>query len=325
MKELLYIDKIKNILSDSSYLGDDCAYFSSDIFKNKGLFVTQDSLVEGVHFSLDYMTPYQLGQKSINVNLSDLAAMCAEPVFVTISLSLPNTVNENFVEDFYKGVNEVCKQYGIVVAGGDITASYKVYVSICAVGKSIMKYFVSRSYAEPKDIVAVTGVHGDSAGGLRLLCEKRDINEILINAHVNPSAQIYKSRLLAQTASKNFAMMDSSDGLGDALYKLSVASNVKMNIDLNNVPVSKDLKDVFPKDYKNLVLWGGEDYQLVFCMSLNDFEKLDNKKFFKIGVVEETNSNPAVYINDEGKNVIINEQTFLEKSYNHFYTKEDKR
>ena len=108
MKELEYLDIINKTLSDVSLLGDDCAYL-----KDFDLCITQDSLVENVHFSLKTTDAYTLGQKAVNVNLSDLAAAGAVPLFVTISLSLPKNKDIDFVKDFYKGVEKSVSKYGV--------------------------------------------------------------------------------------------------------------------------------------------------------------------------------------------------------------------
>ena len=121
MKELEYFDIINKTLSDVSLLGDDCAYL-----KDFDLCITQDSLVENVHFSLKTTDAYTLGQKAVNVNLSDLAAAGAVPLFVTISLSLPKNKDIDFVKDFYKGVEKSVSKYGVTVAGGDLTDADKV-------------------------------------------------------------------------------------------------------------------------------------------------------------------------------------------------------
>ena len=128
MKEIDFLNIISAKLADNTYLGDDCAYL-----KEYGLFVTQDTLVEDVHFSLLTTTPKQLGWKTAAVNLSDLAASAALPLFLTVSLSLPENTEKKFVAEFYEGINDICKKYNTAVIGGDLTRSEKVFVSVCAV------------------------------------------------------------------------------------------------------------------------------------------------------------------------------------------------
>lgn len=305
MKELEYLEIINNTLTDSSLLGDDCAYL-----KEFDLCITQDALVEGVHFTLDTITPFQLGQKAVNVNLSDIAASGSEPVYITISLSLPGSVSAEFLEEFYKGVNEVCTQHSVKVAGGDLTGSDKIFVSVCAIGKKYNSVSVSRNASKPDDIIITTGTHGDSAGGLKLLQQGKTTPEKLINKHLLAQSRTEQSRIIIQAAEesglKQLAMMDTSDGLGDAIYKLSKGCGFAFDIDFDSVPVSRELKKTFPDEYKDLVLWGGEDFELLFTMPEHAYEKLDKAKFFKIGRVTEKPFSKA------------DEEIFENKSFKHF-------
>lgn len=282
MKELDFLKVINNTLSDSSFLGDDCA-----LLDEYGLYITQDTLVEDVHFSLDTISPYLLGQKSINVNLSDLAAMCATPLYVTVSLSLPDGISGGFIQEFYKGIDNSCAEYGVKVVGGDLTFAPKVFISICAIGRKNPNVKISRSFAKVGDVVLTTGTHGDSAAGLKLLTENRKEPQYLINKHLKPVAQIRKSQMLLDVAMKTgiteFAMMDTSDGLGDAVYKISKASGV--SIEVGELPVSQELKAQYPDEYKNMAMWGGEDFELLCCVPQELYDLLDKTEFYKIGIV----------------------------------------
>ena len=162
MKEKDFISIIKTTLN-SSFIGDDCAYL-----KDLGIVVTQDSLVEDVHFCLKFMTPYQLGYKSVMVNVSDIAASGGECKYLTVSLSLPKNVDDNFVSEFYNGAKAACGD-DIQIVGGDITGSDKVFVSVCAIGKTEGRNISSRAKAKEGYKVVVSGLHGSSAAGLKLL------------------------------------------------------------------------------------------------------------------------------------------------------------
>ena len=306
MKELEYLNIINKTLTDSSLIGDDCAYL-----EEFDLCITQDTLVEGVHFLLNTTDAFTLAQKSVNVNLSDLAAAGAKPLYITLSLSLPKNIDQNFVENFYKGVETVVSKYGIKVAGGDLTGADRVYISICAIGKKYNSVQVSRTNAKAGDIIALTGTHGSSAGGLKLLSQGKKEPEILIKKHLLPSAQVEKSKIIMQTAFdcnvKNIAMMDSSDGLGDALYKLSTGCGYLFDIDFDSIPVDEELKIAFPGEWKDLLMWGGEDFELVFCIDKSAFEKLDKTKFYKIGTVSDKpiTKDIANVLNQEFENKIF--------------------
>lgn len=311
MKELEYLNIISETLSDNSLLGDDCAYL-----KELGLYVTQDTLVENIHFKLFTTDAYNLGYKSIAVNLSDLAAAACEPLFVTISLSLPHYADGDFVREFYKGVNDICTKYNVKVAGGDLTGGASIVISVCAIGKKISKFNVSRSNAKSGDIVFVTGTHGDSAAALNLFYVDKE-NEFA-QKHVHPEPRIAEGKILAKTVDTDFALMDSSDGLGDALYKIAKASNVTIKTDFDKIPYNPELKKSFPDKYKELILWGGEDFELVGTLSPEIFKKLDSKRFFPIGKVIEKNSAAYVIINNKNESIFINEDMLSQRSYDHF-------
>lgn len=254
MREKDFISVIKNV-TDSEYIGDDCAYL-----EDLGIVVTQDSLVEGVHFSLDYMTAYQLGYKSVMVNLSDVAASGAEAKYLTVSLSLPGNIDDNFIEKFYKGVNEACAG-AVQVVGGDITGGDKVFISVCAIGKTQGRNISSRKNAKPGYKVVVTGLHGSSAAGLELLTSGKNAPNQFIQAHLMPKAQVEFGTGIAQTVKEDYAMMDTSDGLMDALSAIANDSGVLLEIDFDKIPYDKDLEGF--SNWQELVLFGGEDYGIV--------------------------------------------------------------
>ena len=310
MKELEYLNIISKTLADSSFLGDDCAYL-----RDLGIFVTQDTLVEGVHFEFSTTDAYNLGYKAIAVNLSDIAASAASPEYVTISLSLPQSVESGFVRDFYSGVNDICQKFGVKVAGGDLTGANSVMISVCAIGKKSSKYSASRFCAKPGDVVFVTGNHGESAAALKLF--PLDVKNEFFKKHIRPEPRVDAGKILAGAAESDFALMDSSDGLVDALFKIAKSSDVSIEADFSLIPFNPALKRYFPENYKELVLWGGEDYELVGTISPEVFKKLDKNMFFEIGKVLD-NDLGSVSVKFGNEKEIINEKTLSEKSFNHF-------
>src|SRR5574344_239639 len=183
MKERDFISVIKNILN-SEYIGDDCAYL-----KDLGIVITQDSLVEDVHFLKKYITPYQLGYKSVMVNISDVAASGAEAEYLTISLSLPSDIDEDFIKEFYNGAKSACGK-DIKIVGGDITGSGKIFISICVVGSTSGRNISSRKNAQIGQKIILSGKHGSSGAGLKLLLEGKKSPEKFIKSHLEPVAQI---------------------------------------------------------------------------------------------------------------------------------------
>ena len=251
-----FINIIKNSLK-SNYIGDDCAYL-----KDFGILISQDSLVEGVHFLRDKITPYQLGYKTAMVNISDICASGAEPKYMTISLSLPRDTDKAFVVDFYDGLKSACQNVEIV--GGDITASDKIFISATVLGSDKGRNISSRSHAKVGQKIVVSGVHGSSSAGLQLLLNDQlqvEGQEELIKNHLEPEAQRTFSKEIATTQKTPYAMMDTSDGIMDALSQIAEKSKVLMSVDFDKIPINHKIK-VF-SNWHELVLYGGEDYQLI--------------------------------------------------------------
>ncbi len=251
MKEQTLINIIKNQTGDE-YIGDDCAYL-----KDLGIVVTQDSLVEDVHFKLTWCTPYQLGYKAVTVNISDVLASGAEPKYITIALSLPASIDENFVEEFYKGAKSALR--GAKIIGGDITGSDKVFISITAIGTTKGRKISSRKNAKIGDVVITKGEFGKSALGLKEL-KNGGKNLELIRAHLEPQLEERFAKEIATQIDCEYAMMDTSDGLADALFQIAQSSNVSID--------SKIVEGIF----------GAEDYKLVatvpriFLKRLTEYE-----------------------------------------------------
>lgn len=250
-KELI---KIVKTTLNSEYIGDDCAYL-----EDLGIVVSQDSLVEDVHFKLEFITPFQLGYKSVMVNISDICASGAEPKYLTIALSLPNYVDEKFVEEFYKGAKEASGDVKIV--GGDLTGGEKVFISVTAIGATKNRKISSRSNAKVGYKILVSGEHGNSATGLKMLLNgsKLEQSSKFIKAHLMPVAQRKFSQKIATQITENYAMMDTSDGLADALIQIAKASKVRVKINTSKIPHDKNVD-------MQTVLYGGEDYQLVVAV-----------------------------------------------------------
>ena len=316
MKELDFLETIKKTLTRKGNIGDDCAYL-----KELGIVVTQDSLVEDVHFSSEFSSPYQLAYKAICVNLSDIFASGAKPKYITISLSLPERIDVSFIKEFYRACEDLSLEYDFEVIGGDITGSEKIFISVCAIGLTENRRISSRSNARVGDIVVTTGLHGSSAAGLSLLKEKREnVGQEFVNAHLMPQPQKSFSEQISTNIDRDYAMMDTSDGLIDAVFKIAQASKVKISLDFNKIPYDKKIEEIAHKaslDFKDWILYGGEDYQLVACVDKENLKKMDN--YTIIGKVVEQNEESFVEINfATHKEEILN----LEKTFNHF--KEEK-
>ena len=227
-----------------------------------------DSLVEGVHFLSDKITPFQLGYKSVMVNVSDVVASGAEPKYLTVALSLPSDIDENFVKEFYQGCKCACGE-DIKIVGGDITGADKIFVSVCAIGSTLERKISSRKNAKVGYKVIVAGNHGSSAIGLQLLLNGKNTPEKLIKAHLEPCAQIEFGQYIGKNIKQDYGMMDTSDGLMDALSTIANESGVLLDIDFDKIPHDKEIENF--NNWQNFVLYGGEDYGIVAVVP-NDFE-----------------------------------------------------
>lgn len=269
MNEINLIKKIKNTLK-SQYIGDDCAYL-----KDLGIVISQDSLVEDVHFSKYMMSPYQIGYKSVMVNLSDIAASGAKPAYLTVALSLPKQIEDEAVVEFYEGAKFALKGLDVEIVGGDITGSDKLYISISVIGKTLDRKISSRSHAKIGHKIITSGVHGSSAAGLRILQNNLEPDKDLIKAHLMPVAQIDFAKQISEQIQEDYAMMDTSDGLFDALFKIGSASECTMSVDFERILYDPKIKEYF-SDYKDLILFGGEDYQIVATVPVELLPSLKN-------------------------------------------------
>lgn len=300
MKEKEFITIIKNTLN-SPYIGDDCA-----CLKDLGIVVTQDSLVEDIHFSTKFISAFDLGFKAVMVNVSDVVASGAEPKYLTVSLSLPSNVKEDFVEEFYNGCKKACGN-DVQIVGGDITGSEKIYISISAIGKTLGRNISSRKNAKIGQKVIVSGIHGSSSAGLKLLLEGKNSPEKFIKSHINPVAQVEFGKNISTTVKEPYAMMDTSDGLMDGLSTIANESGVLLDIDFDKIPYDKDIEQF--ENWQDLVLFGGEDYQILATVPQNF------QGGFEIGVVKE---GLGVNLKLRDKITHYSKQDVEEKVFNHF-------
>lgn len=327
MKEDLFISKITSILENSAaYIGDDTAYI-----KEKDLIITQDTLVEDVHFRTSTISAFDLGQKSIAVNLSDIAAAGGIAKYITISLSMPSDCPESFLSDFYHGVNKICQEYNVIVVGGDLTKSDKITISVTALGEAKGIVPAKRSNAMPDHIVAVTGIFGSSAIGLHILendsASKTELPaetiKRFLTAHTIPVPQLNTGRKIAEMLQPSPTMMDTSDGLADALIKIARRSRVAIEINLEKVPTDVQFDDacrILGLNKETTILFGGEDYELVSTMSRQKFEQLISAgvPIVEIGRVTGQSDSHEVTVQYKEKTFKLTDQTLKENIFSHF-------
>jgi thiamine-monophosphate kinase len=250
------------------------------------LVVTTDVLVDGVHFSDQTTTPFDVGWRSVAANLSDLAAMGAVPLGITVGLSLPPKLPVVWLEQLYAGMQACLERYGTGIVGGDLTRSSVTTVAITALGAVGADRVIARSTAQIDDAIVVTGYHGDSHAGLQLLLDPelgrdaskfKDANDLeihrqkLITAHQRPQPRLDLLPILDRlrlNSSQIFPVsgMDSSDGLADAIVQICRSSKVGAIISRSSLPISPSLAQMFPETALSSALHGGEDFELVLCL-----------------------------------------------------------
>lgn len=262
MKEQEFIKIIKD-LTKSPYLGDDCAYL-----KELGIVITQDNFIENVHFKTDWANPYQIGYKAAAVNISDVLASGAKPAYLTVGLSLPKNIDDNFIKELYRGI--IAGSYGAEIVGGDITGADCITISITAIGKSEGRNISSRSFAQAGYVVISNGEFGKSSKGLSELQKGIKYSEN-IKKHLEPILEPSFAEIIATNVIEKYAMMDTSDGLADALFQIAKSSNVKI--------VVSNIDGIF----------GFEDYNLIAAIPEKYLNLFDNYKI--IGKVYEFDGN----------------------------------
>jgi thiamine-monophosphate kinase len=246
-------------------IGDDGAVLKPD--PDRELVTVIDTLVSRVHFpsSID---AYHLGYRAVAVNLSDIAAMGARPLWMTLALTLDDA-NPDWLEKFAAGLFAAANEHDVALVGGDTTSGENVVVSVQITGDIEPGRALLRSGAVPGDTIYVTGSVGDAAGGLACI-ESDRASEYLEQRFLEPTARVECGRKLIGVAS---AAIDISDGLYGDLHKLLAASGVGADVDLDAVPVSAELREQFGADeVRQFALGGGDDYELCFT-SAEDIPK----------------------------------------------------
>lgn len=260
-----YFDRVTSSRRDvEKGIGDDCALLT--LQEKQTLAISTDTLVEGVHFLRD-IHPAVLGYKALAVNLSDLAAMGADPAWLTLALTLPR-VDESWLKAFSDSLFELLDYYNMQLIGGDTTRG-PLSLTLGIHGLVPQGRALKRSGARPGDWIYVTGTLGDSAAGLGLLQHRFKINdpaahEALIKRHLRPMPRILQGQALRDLAS---SAIDLSDGLISDIGHILHASGCGARINLEALPLSGVLTQHF--DLSQVQRWalsGGEDYELCFTV-----------------------------------------------------------
>lgn len=279
-------------------IGDDAAVLD---FKDKKVVVSTDLLIEGVHFDLSYMPLKHLGYKSVVVNLSDVCAMNALPTQITVSVAVSNRFPLEALEELFAGIALAAKQYNVDVIGGDTTSSQKgLIISITAIGQADADKITYRNGAKDTDLLVVTGDIGAAYMGLQVLEREKQVFQVnpnsqpdldaytyLIERQLKPEARKDVRELFDALEIKPTAMIDISDGLSSEIIHICKQSGVGCNLYEEKLPLDPQLIAIceeFNIDSTTVAINGGEDYELLFTIRLEDFDKIKgNPNFTVIG------------------------------------------
>ena len=300
-------------------VGDDGAVI--DHF-GKQTVITTDLLIENVHFDLVYTPLKHLGYKSVIVNLSDVYAMNAVPTQIVLSVGISNKFSVEALDEFYEGVYAACEKYGVDLVGGDTTTSQKGFIiSITAIGEVTPDKFVKRSTAQKGDLLCVSGSLGAAYIGLLFLEREKKI--YLESPGVQPDLEgesYVVGRLLKPEARKDIieffgeqqilptSMIDISDGLSSEILHICKQSSLGCVLYEDKLPIADEMRKAaykFEIDPTACALSGGEDYELLFTLSQNDYDKITfNESISVIGYMTEADQGVNIFTKGGGKHAI---------------------
>ncbi|MEP6583676.1 MAG: thiamine-phosphate kinase [Ginsengibacter sp.] len=307
-------NEIKNASTVLS-VGDDAAIL--DHF-GKQTVITTDMLVEGIHFDLMYTPLKHLGYKSVIVNLSDVYAMNATPAQITVSIAFSNRFSLEALDEFYEGVYAACEKYNVDLVGGDTTSSLKGFIiSVTAIGEVAPDKFVKRSGANKTDLICVSGELGGAFLGLTLLEREKKIfletkgvqpdlenQDYIIGRILKPEARRDIIEFFAANNIQPTSMIDVSDGLSSELLHICKQSDAGCILYEEKIPVNDIARQFAYKlelDPTACALSGGEDYELLFTIALEDHEKITvNEQISVVGYI--TDKKEGVKIITKGGN-----------------------
>lgn len=282
-------EKFNNINSSTlKGIGDDSAVLN---YEYKKILVTTDLLLEGIHFDLVYVPLMHLGYKAAVVNFSDIYAMNGLPKQITVSLGVSKRFSVEDLEQLYAGIQLACKKYGVDLIGGDTSASLTgLTISITCIGEGEEGKIVYRNGAKQTDLICVTGDLGSAYMGLQLLEREKMVfagnsevqpdfegKDYILQRQLKPEARKDIIELLAQKGIVPTAMMDISDGLSSELMHICSQSNTGCRIYEDKIPINYQAVVMAEELNMNIVtaaLNGGEDYELLFTASLDDYDKI---------------------------------------------------
>lgn len=277
-------------------VGDDAAVINSD---GKKVVVSTDMFIEGVHFNLGYVPLKHLGYKVVVAGVSDIIAMNATPTQILVSVAVSNRFPVEALEEIYAGIALMCRRYKIDLVGGDTTSSQTgLVMNITAIGIEKEENLVKRNGAKENDLLVVTGDLGGAYMGLQILEREHSVYlqnpnmqpemegyDYILERQLKPEARTDIKETLKELGVKPTAMIDISDGLASEVLHLSEQSKVGFRVYEEKIPMDEltiSTAEEFNLNPVMAALSGGEDYELLFTISPNDFEKIKNHLDFTV-------------------------------------------
>lgn len=301
-------------------VGDDAAVI--DNFGRQTV-ITTDLLLEGVHFDMMYTPLKHLGYKAVAVNLSDVCAMNATPTQITMSIGISNRFSVEALDEFYDGVYSACERYNVDLVGGDTSSSLKGFViSVTAIGEVAPNKFVTRSGAHKNDLICVTGDLGAAYLGLQLLEREKKIfiespgvqpdlgnKSYLIQRILKPEPRVDIVSWLQEQEIVPTSMIDISDGLSSELLHICKQSDLGCVLHEDKIPFHSEMKETayeFQVDPTACALSGGEDYELLFTISQEDYEKIvRNEQISVIGYMTDKSEGSVIITRSGNKHKLV--------------------
>ncbi|MBW7866999.1 MAG: thiamine-phosphate kinase [Brumimicrobium sp.] len=306
-------DFVKQRSSTLYGVGDDAAVLERD--EKTVTLVATDMLVEGIHFNLMYTPLKHLGYKAVVVNLSDIYAMNGEAEQITVSIGISSRFPKEAVEEIYEGIYAACKTYDVDLVGGDTTSSQSgLILSITAIGVAKKDDVVYRNGGKPNDLIVVSGDLGGAYMGLQVLEREKEVwksnpeiqpdldgFDYVLERQLKPEARRDIIQYLKELGVKPTAMMDISDGLASELFHLSRQSSVGVRIYDEKLPIDSTVSTTaidFNISPTTCALNGGEDYELLFSIKQEDFDKIKGNPHMTV-IGHFTNKDEGLYLIDK--------------------------
>jgi thiamine-monophosphate kinase len=259
-------------------IGDDAAAFEAE--PGRAVLATCDIQIENVHFRSACISPYQLGRRSVAVNQSDIASMGGEPTLALTSLTLPPQLSAESFDAIFRGMRDQMAEFSAAIVGGNLARGDKLVVDVFMLGKADPGRILTRAGAAPGDAIYVTGEVGASAAGLALLSHSGGPPpaglERLVEVHLQPTPRVREGMAIARAGLAS-AMIDISDGLAADLRHICEASRVGAELHQADVPYAEGIETVARMcgtDPWHYVLFGGEDYELLFTVRADVAERV---------------------------------------------------